>query len=159
MNRIFGTCRYCFLLLLIGYVPVSQADDFHMSTEPLYFLLEASNLALDYRLGESWSAGFQYAAIDGGRSGRNLSGLQFFYSRKARVFENSEVLKIYVGRLSPNTKLLGIETSNQAIPMLEFLYGYRWVFKKNLTLSIQTGVFFTEKKIYPGLSIPVGYMF
>jgi len=149
-------------LVALALVLVSQparSQNFHLSAEPLYFLLDANNAALDYKISDSWSLGFQFAQIEGGREGRNLSGFQAFYSRKALLAENTEVLKLYLGRLSPHTQVLGIYSGSHGLWMAEILYGYRWVLRRRVTLSVQGGAFFTWQKIYPSISVPVGIFF
>lgn len=137
----------------------ARSQNFHLSAEPLYYLMTANNAALDYKISDSWSLGFQFAQLEGGREGRNLSGFQAFYSRKALLAEDTEVLKLYLGRLSPQTQVLGIHSGSQGLGMAEILYGYRWVFRRRVTLSVQAGAFFTRQKIYPSISVPVGIFF
>ncbi len=148
-----------FLVLLLAGALQVQAQDWHVNTEPVYFFAKAPNIALDYHVSPSLSIGFQYAALDWADGGRNLSGIQTFYSRTGEITKNSEVLKLYVGLLSANTTLLGIETKSDPVPLYEILYGYRWVFSDNFTVAVLAGTWFTSTKIYPGVSIPVGYVF
>jgi hypothetical protein len=148
------------LIILIALTACgAHAQTWHLNTEPVYFFLKSPNIALDYTINSSVAIGAQYAAIDWAAGGRNLSGIQVFYSRTGEINASSEVLKLYVGRLSPGTTLLGIETKTSPIPLFEILYGYRWVSDGNFTIAVLAGTFFTSSKIYPGVSIPVGYIF
>jgi hypothetical protein len=52
-----------------------------------------------------------------------------------------------------------METKDNPLPLFEILYGYRWVIDKNFTVSVLAWTFFTSEYIYPGVSIPVGYLF
>jgi len=143
------------LLLPVG----AMAQDWHLNTEPVYFFAKAPNIALDYAVSRSLSVGFQYSALDWGKNGSNLSGVQVFYTRTAQIDQNSEILKLYAGLLSANTSLLNIEAKADPLPLFEVLYGYRWVFRGNFTVAVLAGTFFTSKHIYPGISFPVGYVF
>jgi hypothetical protein len=145
-----------FLLLCAS---ISRSQDWHLNAEPVYFFAKAPNIALDYNLHSSLSLGFQYAALDWGKNGANLSGVQLFYSRTSRITGSSEILKLYVGLLSSNTTLLNIEAKNDPLPLYEILYGYRWVTDGRFTVSVLAGTFFTSKNIYPAVSIPVGILF
>ncbi len=146
-------------LLLILYSAPSNAQNWHLNTEPVYFFAKAPNLALDYHLSSSVALGFQYSALDWGKNGSNLSGFQMFYSRTGEIATSSEVLKVYAGLLSRQTTLLKIEAKEDPVPLFEILYGYRWVMEGNFTVAVLAGTFFTSKHIYPGISVPVGYLF
>jgi hypothetical protein len=146
-------------VLLMACVAPAFAQDWHLDTEPVYFPAKAPNLALDYQISPSIALGFQYSALDWGKNGSNLSGFQMFYSRTGEIASSSEVLKVYVGLLSRETTLLKIEASDDPVPLVEILYGYRWVVKGNFTVAVLAGTFFTSKHIYPGLSFPVGLWF
>ncbi len=146
-------------LLLILYSTPSNAQNWHLNTEPVYFFAKAPNLALDYHLSSSVALGFQYSALDWGKNGSNLSGFQMFYSRTGEIATSSEVLKVYAGLLSRQTTLLKIEAKEDPVPLFEILYGYRWVMEGNFTVAVLAGTFFTSKHIYPGISVPVGYLF
>ncbi len=147
-----------FFTLAIG--SSAHAQRFHANIEPLYFFVEASNLALDVQVIDSLSLGFQYAQLEGGRQGKNLSGFQAFYSiDQSNIHADTSLVKLYLGRLSPQTKLLGIQTAQSGEGLYELLAGYRWVWPNALTVSILGGVFFTSQKIYPSVSIPVGWLF
>lgn len=148
-----------FLILLFLSAAHSEAQNWHLSTEPVYFFLKAPNIALDYNISSTISLGFQYAALDWSENGNNLSGLQLFYSRKSQINSSSEILKLYVGLLSPNTVLLKMEAKEKPLPIYEILYGYRWVINGNFTVAVLAGTFFTSSNIYPSVSIPVGYIF
>ena len=137
----------------------AQAQDWHVNTEPVYFLAKSPNVALDVTVNSALAVGFQYAALDWARNGNNLSGLQLFYSRTAQITSSSEVLKLYVGLLSSRTTLLSIETKERPVPLFEILYGYRWVKDGKFTVAVLAGTFFTSKQVYPSISIPVGYLF
>ena len=150
--------RLLFPILLACTLQV-QAQDWHLNTEPVYFFAKAPNIALDRNISSSLSIGFQYSAIDWGTNGRNLSGFQAFYSRTGHLTQDSEILKVYVGLLSSNTTLLGIETKADPVPLFEILYGYRWSVSGRFTVAVMAGTWFTSTKIYPGISIPVGYAF
>jgi hypothetical protein len=152
------TMKRGMVVLLFLCVNISSSQDWHLNTEPVYFFTKAPNIALDYNLHPSVSLGFQYAALDWGKNGANLSGVQLFYSRTSRIAGSSEILKLYVGLLSPNTTLLKIEAKNDPLPLFEILYGYRWVFDGKYTVSVLGGTFFTAKNIYPSVSIPVGIL-
>ena len=145
--------------LLFLYAVPSEAQDWHLNTEPVYFFAKAPNIALDYHINSSLALGFQYAALDWGKNGSNLSGFQLFYSRTSQITSSSEVLKLYVGLLSPQTTLLNMEAKEDPLPLFEVLYGYRWVMDGKWTVAVLAGTFFTTKHIYPGVSIPVGYVF
>lgn len=146
------------LVFLLLFSSISYAQDWHLNAEPVYFFAKAPNIALDYNLHASLSLGFQYAALDWGKNGANLSGFQLFYSRTSRISSSSEILKLYVGLLSSNTTLLNIEAKNDPLPLYEILYGYRWVLHEKYTISVLGGTFFTSKHIYPSVSIPVGIL-
>jgi hypothetical protein len=145
--------------LLIASTTHAYAQNWHVSTEPLFYAAKAPNVALDYVIQPSLSIGFQYSAIEWGEGGRNLSGLQAFYSRTDRITDDAEVLKLYVGLLSANTTLLGIETRDKPKPVYEILYGYRWKISDRFTVTILAGTWFTSEKIYPAFSVPIGYIF
>jgi hypothetical protein len=148
-----------FLSLLFLYAFRCESQEWHLNTEPVYFFLKAPNIALDYNINSSLALGFQYAALDWAQNGSNLSGLQLFYSRTSQISSSSEVLKLYLGFLSRRTTLLGIEAKDNSLPVVEVLYGYRWVVDKKLTIAVLAGTFFTTKHIYPSVSIPIGYFF
>lgn len=145
--------------LLVTVACSAQAQTWHLSAEPVYFLLESPNIAMDYTIGSSAAIGLQYAALDWAAGGHNLSGVQCFYSRTARISRSSEILKLYVGRLSPNTTLLGIEAKASPVALFEVLYGYRWVSTRRFTVAVLAGTFLTSARIYPSLSVPVGCSF
>jgi len=147
------------LSLLFLYTFHCESQDWHLNTEPVYFLLKAPNIALDYSIKPSFAIGFQYAALDWANNGNYLIGFQLFYSRTSQINSSSEVLKLYAGLLSPRTKLLRMETKDNPLPLFEILYGYRWVIDKKFTVSVLGGTFFTSEYIYPSVSIPVGYLF
>ena len=147
-----------FGLFLIISIQTS-AQNWHLNIEPVYFFLKSPNVALDYKISSSLSLGFQYAPLNWGKNGNNLSGFQLFYSRKSQISSDSEILKLYVGLLSSNTTLLNIEAKEKPLPLYEILYGYRWVLTGNFTVAVLAGTFFTNKNIYPSVSIPVGYFF
>ncbi len=155
-TMIMRTAIFSLLLLL---TPHLQAQNWHLNTEPVYVLAKAPNLALDRNLGSSWAVGFQYSALDWAKNGSNLSGVQAFYSRTASIASDSEILKLYVGRLSPRTTLLKIEAKESPLPLFEVLYGYRWVKDGRWTIAILGGTFFTTSRIYPSVSVPIGWMF
>ncbi|PKP39206.1 MAG: hypothetical protein CVT98_02755 [Bacteroidetes bacterium HGW-Bacteroidetes-15] len=134
------------------------AQDWHVNIEPVYFFVKAPNVAIDYNINSSFDVGIQYAALNWGENGNNLSGIQLFYSRTSGIKSNTEVLKIYIGLLSPNTTMLKIEAKENPLPVYEILYGYRWVIDGKFTVGILAGTFFTSKNIYPGISIPVGLL-
>jgi hypothetical protein len=146
-------------LLLVLLTVHGEAQDWHLNTEPVYFFAKAPNLALDYTINSSLALGFQYSALDWAKNGSTLNGFQLFYSRTARIQSSSELLKLYVGRLSPRTTLLKIESGEHPLPLFEILYGYRWVSDGGWTVAVLAGTFFTSQHIYPSISIPVGYMF
>ena len=151
--------RYLFFFILALSCRGVLAQHFHFSLEPLYYFAGAPNLAVDIKVFDSLTAGIQYSAIDGGQHGRNLSGIQVFYSPSSKIFEGSQVIKFYLGRLSPETKLLGIQSRESGEALAELLYGYRWVWPNAFTASVQAGVFFTKSKLYPSVSLPMGYFF
>jgi hypothetical protein len=148
-----------FLSLLFLFTFRGEAQNWHVNTEPIYFFLQSPNIALDYNINPSIALGFQYAALNWANHGNNLSGFQLFYSRTSHINSNSEILKLYVGLLSPNTTLLNMEAKDQPLPLYEILYGYRWVMNGKFTVAILAGTFFTSKNMYPSISIPVGYLF
>jgi hypothetical protein len=148
-----------FLFLIFGFLVQCEAQNWHLNTEPVYFFINSPNIALDYNINSSLALGFQYAALNWANNGNNLSGFQLFYSRTSHINSNSEILKLYVGLLSPNTKLLKIETKDHAFPLYDILYGYRWVMDGKFTIAVLAGTFFTSTNIYPSISIPVGYLF
>jgi hypothetical protein len=146
-------------LLVFLFTVHCEAQNWHLNTEPVYFLAKAPNIALDYVINSSFALGFQYSALDWAKNGNTLNGFQLFYSRKAQIHSSSEILKLYAGRLSPRTTLLKIESDEHPLPLFEILYGYRWVSDGGWTVAILAGTFFTNHYIYPSVSIPVGYMF
>lgn len=149
---------FFFLFMALTFTRMN-AQNWHFNVEPVYFFTKAPNVALDYNINSSVAVGFQYAALNWAENGNNLSGFQIFYSRNARLNKDSEVLKLYIGLLSANTTLLAIEAKEKPLPLYEVLYGYRWVFKEKFTVAVLAGTFFTSSKIYPSVSIPVGYLF
>ena len=151
--------RTTFLTFVLFLSTHLQAQSWHLNTEPVYFLAKAPNLALDRNLGHAWAVGFQYSALDWAKNGSNLSGVQAFYSRTSSIGSNSEILKLYVGRLSPRTTILKIETKEAPLPLFEVLYGYRWVKNGRWTIAVLGGTFFTTSRIYPSVSVPIGWMF
>lgn len=151
--------KYVTLALFILTSNCARSQQWHVNTEPVYFFAKAPNIALDYTVSNSIALGFQYAALDWGANGANLSGFQLFYSRTSDITSNSEVLKLYVGLLSSNTTLLKIEAKNDPLPLYEVMYGYRWVTEGRFTVSVLAGTFFTARNIYPSVSIPVGFLF
>jgi hypothetical protein len=136
-----------------------EAQDWHLNTEPVYFFLKAPNIALDYGINSTLALGFQYSALDWAKNGSNLSGVQLFYSRTSHINASSEVLKIYAGLLSAHTTLLTMEAGEHPLPLFEILYGYRWVANDRWTIAVLAGTFFTSTRMYPSISIPVGYFF
>jgi len=148
-----------FLSLLFLYTFQGEAQNWHVNTEPIYFFLQSPNIALDYNINPSIALGFQYAALNWANKGNNLSGFQLFFSRTSHINSNSEILKLYVGLLSPNTTLLKMEAKDRPLPLYEILYGYRWVMNSRFSVAILAGTFFTSKNMYPSISIPVGYLF
>lgn len=145
---------------LLVFVSVSaSAQDWHLNTEPVYFFLASPNIALDRTVSPSLAIGLQYAALEWANGGRNLSGIQAFYSRTGEVDRTSEILKMYVGRLSPGGTLLQIEADSGPKAVFEILYGYRWVNQGRLTVAVLAGAFFTTDRLYPAVSVPVGWMF
>ena len=148
-----------FLSLLFLYTSRCESQDWHLNTEPVYFFLKAPNIALDYNINSSLALGLQYAALDWAQNGSNLSGLQLFYSRTSQINSSSEVLKLYLGFLSRRTTLLKMEAQDDPLPVMEVLYGYRWVIDKKLTIAVLGGTFFTTRYLYPSVSIPIGYFF
>jgi hypothetical protein len=147
-----------FLILSVLAMP-ANSQTWHLNTEPLYFAVAAPNLAFDRHVSPSLAVGFQYAALDWGANGANLSGVQAFYSRTSEIGMDSEVLKLYVGRLSPGTSLLKIDATNGPKALFEVMYGYRWVTSNKFSIAVLAGTFFTTSQIYPSVSIPVGWMF
>jgi hypothetical protein len=148
------------ILALLVLVSVSaSAQNWHLNTEPVYFFLASPNVALDRTVSPSLAIGFQYAALEWAEGGRNLSGFQAFISRTGEIERSSEVLKLYAGRLSPGATLLKIEANSGPKAVFEVLYGYRWVNERRLTVAVLAGAFFTSDRLYPAMSIPVGWMF
>lgn len=150
--------RIILTFLIIVSVSAS-AQDWHLNTEPVYFFLGSPNIALDRTVSPSLAIGFQYAALEWAEGGRNLSGFQAFYSRTGEIERSSEVLKLYAGRLSPGATLLKIEANTGPKAIFEVLYGFRWVHERRLTLAVLGGAFFTSDRLYPAVSVPVGWMF
>lgn len=150
-------------VLLVGLLLMaagrSEAQDWHVSTEPVYFFLKSPNVALDYKVSSSLSVGFQYAPLEWGDQGKNLSGFQFFYSRTSEIGSDSELLKLYAGLLSSRTSVLKIESGDDPLPLFEVMYGYRWVTESRFTTAILAGTFFTSRNIYPSASLAIGYLF
>ena len=153
------TMKRLILTLLLAGTIQAHAQDWHLSTEPIFYVAKAPNIALDYVVTPSLSIGFQYSALDWGEDSRNLSGIQAFYSRTGEISSDGEVLKLYVGLLSRNTTLLGIETKQDPVLVYEILYGYRWRFSDHFTVTVLGGTWFTTEKIYPAISVPVGFIF
>lgn len=145
---------------ILVFVSVSaSAQDWHLNTEPVYFFVASPNIAVDRTISPSLTIGLQYAALEWAKGGRNLSGIQAFYSRTGEIDRTSEVLKLYVGRLSPGGTLLKIEAGAGPKAVFEILYGYRWANEGRLTVAVLAGAFFTTDRLYPAVSIPVGWLF
>lgn len=146
-------------LLIMMLATGLRAQDWHVNTEPIYFLVGSPNIALDRSITSSVALGFQYAPLEWGSRGKNLSGFQLFIAPSGQLTESTNLLKVYAGLLSSRTTLLKIEAKEHPEPLGEILYGHRWVFQRKWTVAVLAGTFFTKSRIYPSVSVPLGYLF